>query len=165
MVTLEQKIDIILEWIAGDMSNNPIIRRKAQEVLDKSSAESSISDTVNIDYIITGLFKELNISSSLVGYNYLSTAIKLVLDDPMRINTINKRIYAEIADEYNTTNPRIERAIRTISDRMVDNTDYSIVRETLGNIVSAKTGNIPNGTFIAACVQEVKRRMKLYGIE
>lgn len=77
------------------------------------------------------------------------------------MNAIYKRIYHDIASEYGTTPLCVERSIRTVCDRVLDYGGADTVKEIFGNIVSSKTGNVTNSTFIACCVREVRRRIEL----
>lgn len=59
MSALEKKVDIILEWIASDMSNNPLIRQKAKEALYEVSSEAGADS--DVDEVIYSLYKELGV--------------------------------------------------------------------------------------------------------
>ena len=164
MATLEQKIDIILDWIANnDPEYDLSIRMRIREALAVASGGVGVYDGADVDDMILDLFKDLGAPGNLKGYTYAIAAVKIVLVDPSSINAIKKDIYATIASRYNVPIPRIERAIRTLTDRILDHGNNKIVQDILGNIVSMKTGNMANGTFIAACAQEIRRRMKRRG--
>jgi hypothetical protein len=163
MVTLEQKIDIILEYIANDDPDcDEEIRLKAKEALGQPFGEADGRVDVSLDAndMIFDLFKELGVPPNLYGYNYAFMAVKLVLDDPSRINAIVKRVYTDIAVEYNTTTIRAERCIRAAIEAVFNRADFDIVSDVFGNIVSVKNGKLTNGEFIAACANEITRRMK-----
>lgn len=162
MVTLEQKIDIILEYIADDDFASDDIRDRAREALTASSGEThvSVNPAADVDDMIIDLFKELGIASNLKGCKYAFTAVKRVLEDPESLRSIVKGLYTDIASKYGTSASCVERSIRTVVDAMLDRGDPEIISNLLGNIVSWKDGNIRNSTFIASCAQEVSRRMK-----
>ena len=61
---------------------------------------------------ISSTLKDLGIPANLLGYHYLRYGIELMMDDMSYINGIVKRLYPKIAEKFETTPIRVERAIR-----------------------------------------------------
>lgn len=160
MFTLEQKIDICLEWIASDdMTRMAELEEKAREALELP--QDDVPANVDVDDMIYELFKKLGMRPNIIGYKYAFTAVKLVIADPSYLQGITKCLYPDIASEYNTTASRVERAIRTVVCEVFDRCcDYEQLTDILGNIISMKNYRITNSEFIAACANEIERRMK-----
>lgn len=73
-----------------------------------------------IDRTISYYLIHLGISHRFKGYTYLRYAIKNVYMDPKSyMGFITKRLYPELAKEFNTTPSRIERCIRHAIDSMM----------------------------------------------
>ena len=54
----------------------------------------------------------LGVPAHLKGYRYLRTAIMLATKDMQTVGSVTKLLYPEIAKIYDTTNSKVERAIR-----------------------------------------------------
>lgn len=66
-----------------------------------------------------------NIRTHLLGFDFLKTAIKMVLKDRSYLQNVTKGLYPDGAKEHNTTPSRFERAIRhALSDRNIINAEY-----------------------------------------
>lgn len=162
MVTLEQKINVILEWIANDdPDRSEELRLKAKEALAQPSSEVNvcISEDV-VDEMIYGLFKEIGIIPNHKGYNQAFTAVKLGVKDPDCLHAMVKRIYADVAIAHNTDPTCVERNIRRTKEAIFNRGNSDRITELFGNIISVKSGNITNSEFIACCVNEITRRIK-----
>lgn len=64
------------------------------------------------DKYIVRILADIGVPEHLKGNLYLQYAIKIVLDDLSALNSIHKVIYSKIAEKFNTTPTRAERAIR-----------------------------------------------------
>ena len=63
---------------------------------------------------VTELMLELGMPAHLRGYHYLREAILLSMEDMELVGSITKLLYPEIAKTFQTTNIKVERAIRSI---------------------------------------------------
>lgn len=61
---------------------------------------------------ISNIFITVGIPAHIKGYQYLREAIKLAIDNPDIINSITKKLYPTIADKFQTSASKVERAIR-----------------------------------------------------
>ena len=59
------------------------------------------------------LLKKLGISPALNGWNYLTEAINLVIEDRSYLNAITKRLYPDVAKRCGSTPSRVERCIHS----------------------------------------------------
>ena len=64
-----------------------------------------------LDERITTIFITLGISAKVKGYRFLREAVKLVKDDPCRIDNLTDNIYAVIAANNGTKISNVERSI------------------------------------------------------
>lgn len=65
-----------------------------------------------IEEQITTVFLTIGIPAHIKGYQYLREAIKLTFEHPNYINNITKELYPAIAQKFETTPSKVERAIR-----------------------------------------------------
>ncbi|HEX3037867.1 MAG TPA: sporulation transcription factor Spo0A [Oscillospiraceae bacterium] len=66
----------------------------------------------NTEQQVEEILEMLGMPEHLKGYCYIKSAIKLVMEDLSAMNSIYKKVYANIADSFGTTPNRVERAIR-----------------------------------------------------
>lgn len=96
---------------------------------------------------------QLGIRSSLLGYKYLRSAVKMALEDPSSVNLITKIMYPKIAREYFTTTSRVERSIRTaISSIDIDNP----LKRTM--FICSSREYPTNKEFIAGVAEYINRK-------
>lgn len=164
MYTLEEKIDIILQYITTDDSiDRARLKRVAAKALKESSNISSPVTNpkpVDIETVIEDLLTEMGIPDHLMGYRYSMVAIKLIIENPSRINYMTKELYPLVAEHVNSTHTKVERAIRHGVEVAWDNRYDSNMTKLFGNTVNANKGKPTNAHFLAVCVKEVNRRMK-----
>ena len=77
-----------------------------------STASLSKSKSKVIEEQITTVFLTIGIPAHIKGYQYLREAIKLTFEHPNYINNITKELYPAIAQKFETTPSKVERAIR-----------------------------------------------------
>ncbi|MBR2968311.1 MAG: sporulation transcription factor Spo0A [Clostridia bacterium] len=61
---------------------------------------------------ISNIFLSAGIPPHIKGYSFLRTGVLLAMTDPSILGNITKRLYPMIADIYDTTPSKVERAIR-----------------------------------------------------
>jgi hypothetical protein len=163
MFTLEQKVDLILRYIAtNDRGQRNEIKKSLVTALN--SDESVPLTILVVDDLIYDMLKTLGMPQHLKGYEYATQAIKLYVSDPSYKNGITKRLYPDIAQLCDTTGSRVERGIRHAITSMIDNGDLSDIERVFGNTISFYKGSITNMEFIIACGNEVIRKAKKLGV-
>ena len=65
-------------------------------------------------YIVTRVMLELGMPAHLRGYHYLREAILLSMEDMELVGSVTKLLYPVIAKTFQTTNIKVERAIRSV---------------------------------------------------
>lgn len=124
-----------------------------------SKGDVKISNEKELEVSVTKLMKELGIPGHLKGYEYIRTAIKMVIEDPSLINAITTRLYPNVAKKYQTTSSRVERAIRTAIEVSWARASIQKTEEIFGYTVSEDKGRPTNCEYIAMLVDEL--RMKI----
>ena len=61
---------------------------------------------------VTTIIQHLGIPAHMLGYVYLREAILLAVENPAIIHMVTKELYPAIAEHFDTTPSRVERAIR-----------------------------------------------------
>ena len=66
----------------------------------------------NLEALVTNIIHEVGVPAHIKGYQYLREAIMMVIKDIDVLNQITKSLYPQIAQRFETTPSRVERAIR-----------------------------------------------------
>ena len=61
---------------------------------------------------ITNIFITVGIPAHIKGYQFLREAVKMAIKNPEIINSITKELYPSIAEHFDTSASKVERAIR-----------------------------------------------------
>jgi len=78
---------------------------------------NSVYDTPNdIEGLITEILNQMGMPVHIKGFHYLREAIIISFEKPNLLGSVTKVLYPSIARKYNTTSPRVERAIRHAID-------------------------------------------------
>lgn len=102
-----------------------------------------------IDKKIMDIFLSIGISAHLQGYHYLRESIKLVMAHPDYISSITKLMYPSIADRFDTTPCRVERAIRHALDVSFNKGKMIRLNDILGLRILGKDEKPTNSEFVA----------------
>lgn len=74
------------------------------EMEDKSKRE---------EYIVTQYLIKLGVPTSVTGFGYIKSGVLYLLKEENRRVLVTRELYPKIAEEYNSSAPKVERAIRT----------------------------------------------------
>lgn len=164
MFTLEQKVDLILRYIAST-DNAQRSQLKKQVVKALNSEEPIIPATPDIDDLIYDMLKSVGMPQHLDGYKYITKAIKLCILDPSYLKGITNRLYPDIAHMFGTSWSRVERCFRHAIEATFNNGDVKDIERVFGNTMSVHKGKLTNLEFVTVSTNVIRRRMKQYGIE
>ena len=117
-------------------------------------------DQENLEALVTNVIHEVGVPAHIKGYQYLREAIMMVVNDIELINEITKQLYPEIADRYNTTPSRVERAIRHAIEVSWSRGRLETTNGIFGYTVSAAKGKPTNSEFIAMVADKLRIEMK-----
>ena len=121
-----------------DLMNEP---GKSDSVYQKKSSQ--------IEERITNIFITVGIPAHIKGYQFLREAIKLAIANPEIINSITKRLYPTIAEKYQTSASKVERAIRHAIEVAWNRGKIENINNLFGIKVYASNEKPTNGEFIA----------------
>ena len=163
MITMEQKIDIILRYlVTDDEVEKNLLKAEAFVALNSEPTPEAVltHDESPLDDIVEGLLDEIGVPYHLVGRAHLHCAIKLLVSDKKYADAIVKCLYPAVAEHCSTTGIRVERGIRHAISCVWTSRDLDNAHAIFGNTINVNSGKPTNSEFLAACVNEVKHRMK-----
>ncbi|MBR1416894.1 MAG: sporulation transcription factor Spo0A [Bacilli bacterium] len=142
--------------------------------IDNSLLAERIIDASNINYLeyefvdnfvidkISKLLHDLGMPSHIKGYQYVRDAIMMMYDNPIYIGGITKKLYPAIADKYNTTSSRVERAIRHAIEVSWNRGDYDLMDEIFGHSVDFDRAKPTNSEFLATLADRINLNENKY---
>ena len=83
------------------------------------------------------------------GYQFLRCGVKMVIEQPDRINRITKELYPSIARQFGTTASKVERAIRHAIEVAWNRGRVDTLNRAFGCRVCTPEDKPTNGEFIA----------------
>lgn len=106
---------------------------------------------------IDSVFLELGIPQNVKGYDYLMAAVLLATDEPELIQAMTKELYPRVADLFNTTESRAERAMRHALELAWSNSEPKTLFKMFGYTVGSAKDKPTNGNFIAIMANKLRR--------
>lgn len=108
---------------------------------------------------IANKLREIGIPAHIKGYEYSKRAIRLCLYDRENVQYITKRLYPSIAQYFDTTSSRVERAIRHAVEVAWDRGNPDMLNDLFGYTISSNKGKPTNSEFIATIAELIKEEI------
>lgn len=110
---------------------------------------------------ITKLLRTLGMPTHVLGYEYSREAILIALGNKSILREMTKGLYPKVAQVFNTTPSRVERAIRHAVELTWDRGDLDTLQEFFGFTVSSKKGKPTNSEFLSALADHLRLELQL----
>lgn len=104
---------------------------------------------------IANIFISVGIPAHIKGYTFLREAIKMTIQTPDIINGITKRLYPAIADKYETSPSKVERAIRHAIEVAWNRGKIENINMIFGLKIYNASEKPTNGEFIALIADKI----------
>ena len=141
------------------------LEKRIREVVSKNTKNKSIDlTTSNLQLSITKVLHELGIPSHIKGYQYIREAIGIIYDRPEIIGGITKELYPELADKFDTTVSRVERAIRHAIEVSWNRGNYYLMEEIFGHSVDIDKAKPTNSEFMVTIADKLKLEGNKIGV-
>ena len=108
---------------------------------------------------IANILHQIGISPNLKGYRYLREEIKMTVENFSVIDSITKEIYPSVAQKFNTTPSRVERATRHAIEKAWDKGDPEVLNGMFGYTIDSRKGKPTNSEFIAMIADKLLMEM------
>ncbi|MDH7576239.1 MAG: sporulation transcription factor Spo0A [Bacillota bacterium] len=110
----------------------------------------------NLDVEVTNLIHQMGVPAHVKGYQYLRDAIILVIGEMGLLGAVTKELYPMIAEKYNTTPSRVERAIRHAIELAWDRGNVELMNKFFGYTIDVDRGKPTNSEFIAMVADRLR---------
>lgn len=124
------------------------------QVEDMVVQQGSRNKDMNV--LITQMIHEIGVPAHIKGYLYLRTAILMAVENMDVLNAVTKQLYPDIASQYNTTDTRVERAIRHAIEVAWERGNIDMIHELFGYTIQADKGKPTNSEFIALVADKIR---------
>ncbi|MBQ3474739.1 MAG: sporulation transcription factor Spo0A [Bacilli bacterium] len=139
----------------------PFEFEELENKINKIEELDGIGNIKNLKINLTKLLHELGVPSHIKGYEYIREGIMLLYNDPSIIGGITKELYPEIAEKYNTSVSRVERAIRHAIEVSWNRGNLDLMEEVFGHSVDYDKAKPTNSEFIVTVADKLKLEYQL----
>ena len=110
----------------------------------------------DVRYHVTKLMLEMGMPVHLRGYHYLREAICLSVENMELVGSVTKLLYPEIAKIHQTTNEKVERAIRSAIEVGWERGSERLFEEIFGYSRSDGNKRPTNSEFILGVADKIR---------
>jgi two-component system response regulator (stage 0 sporulation protein A) len=156
----------IADRIALSLLDIPYEAKKVRDAIDNAvksrknnnyeKLTEEVEDNTVLEAVVTDIIHEIGVPAHIKGYQYLRSAILMAVTDMDILNSITKQLYPSIAEEYNTTSSRVERAIRHAIEVAWGRGKMDTINELFGYTINAGKGKPTNSEFIALIADKIR---------
>lgn len=143
--------------------SNELIYKRISDVLAEQEIKNNYADDSNalfyetaklnkqrqVEEKITNIFITVGIPAHIKGYHFLREAIKMAIETPDIVNAITKKLYPSIAERFDTSASKVERAIRHAIEVAWNRGKIENINNIFGVKVYTNNEKPTNGEFIA----------------
>lgn len=123
---------------------------KKQNSIDDRLIQQAIKKSQHsLDEKLANIFISVGIPAHIKGYQFLREAIKMAIDSPDMINSITKKLYPSIANKFETSPSKVERAIRHAIEVAWNRGKIENINNIFGIKIYTANDKPTNGEFIA----------------
>lgn len=145
------------------------VTEKKEEMRDRSvvffegERESTVNDKKSVRKMehdlekdVTEMIHEIGVPAHIKGYQYLREAIMMSVNDIEMLSSITKVLYPTIAEKFETTPSRVERAIRHAIEVAWNRGRMETLNALFGYTISTGKGKPTNSEFIALITDKIR---------
>lgn len=116
---------------------------------------------IPLEVRVTKMIHDVGVPAHIKGYQYIREAIILAVEDEDIINSITKTLYPTLAEKFNTTSSRVERAIRHAIEVAWNRGQIEMHEKIFGYTVNSNKGKPTNSEFIAMIADRIRLSEKV----
>lgn len=132
--------------------------RSVNKNMEFTNADA-LDRTYDIEVEVTNLMHEVGIPPHMAGYQYLREAIVLVVKNSKMYSSITKSLYPAVAEKFNTTSQKVERAIRNAIESAWSRGNLDTIDSLFGYTINYTKGKPTNSECIAMMADKIKISM------
>lgn len=147
---IDRVIELTKEQTVGELK---IIQSAAisQKEISQSVLENRVTQTIH----------DIGVPAHIKGYQYVREAILMAIQNDDMINAVTKSLYPHLAEKFNTTPSRVERAIRHAIEVAWNRGQIEVHDKIFGYTVNSNKGKPTNSEFIAMIADRLRLESKV----
>ena len=114
-----------------------------------------------LEKTISEFMLELGIPAHLRGYQFLRSAVGMCVEDMELVGSVTKLLYPDLAKMYQTTDTKIERAIRNAIEVSWDRGNSDLFEELFGYSNTLEYTRPTNSEYIAVVADYIRLKNNL----
>ena len=119
------------------------------------------SGCTDTEIMVTEIIQKLGVPAHIKGYHYLRTAIISAIENSKLMECVTKLLYPCVAQKYDTTSSRVERAIRHAIEIAWDRGNSEVINSFFGYTIDNYRGRPTNSEFIALVTDKIRLKQKM----
>jgi len=141
------------------------LEKRIKEITNENEKTSKNIDFYhnNLQISITKILHELGIPSHIKGYQYIREGISIIYKS-RKVGCITKELYPELADKFETTTSRVERAIRHAIEVSWNRGNWDLMEEIFGHSVDIDKAKPTNSEFIVTIADKLRLESNKIGV-
>lgn len=133
------------------------IKERPKEIAGVEKSENNVS----VEKDVTAIMHEIGVPAHIKGHQYLRSAILMAVENSEILGGVTKSLYPKVAEKYNTTPSRVERAIRHAIEVAWGRGRLDTLQNVFGYTVNLGKGKPTNSEFIAMIADKMRLEMKV----
>lgn len=118
-----------------------------QRIIGKNETRSS---ETNLPLEVTDLLSKMGTPRCLQGFNFIREAINLSVSDPNYLNKLHEKLYAAVAEKFQTRPELIERSIRHAIEVTWKKGDMEVINSYFNGYIVRDKGRPTVSEFLAS---------------
>ena len=160
LLTHDKEFQIMITVPSGsnksDNRENTLVSNK----INANLQDKKETVTYDLEKDVTDMIHEIGVPAHIKGYQYIRTAIMMVVNNMDLLNYITKQLYPDIAKEYGSTSSRVERAIRHSIEVAWTRGRPETMNNIFGYTIDTGKGKPTNSEFIAMVADRIRLQLK-----
>ncbi|MBR6756020.1 MAG: sporulation transcription factor Spo0A [Peptococcaceae bacterium] len=144
-----------IKEISGQVQTG-VAEKPSRYSVQALSRNKNMSNHAPTEVDVASLLHNMGVPAHVKGYQYLRDAIMFIFEDINLLGAITKELYPKIADKYDTTPSRVERAIRHAIELAWSRGNIDLMTEFFGYTINLQKGKPTNSEFIAMVSDRIR---------
>ncbi len=154
---LYQRIQLLAGTVISSQTTQGSIPMTTNSIIMKQPvAGNSNSKAKTLDNQITTIIHDIGVPAHIKGYQYLREGILMVYHNIDILGGVTKILYPALADKFNTTPSRVERAIRHALEVAWTRGNIDSISHLFGYTVNISKSKPTNSEFIAMIADRLR---------
>lgn len=129
--------------------------------LCRKAVPAGCADT---EVLVTDVIQKLGVPAHIKGYHYLRSAIISAIENRGLMECVTKLLYPSVAEKFDTTSSRVERAIRHAIEIAWNRASSEVINTFFGYTIDSYRGRPTNSEFIALVSDKIRLQLKSFNM-